>query len=211
MKTLQEKIIEVYIPGDTTLREVARICGTDHHQVKRAIEKAGIKIVKGKNPPCTQKHRDNISKSCKGRKCWNTGKKMPKESLYKNMIAHLKFNVSLEWVYQFPDIEKLKFLNSSLKRKRDNSGFDTAKYKEFISKFYDDEMFNALYEKWIKANDKWIRPSLDHINPRANGGNNEIDNLQFLSWLENRSKSNMTQSQWNEIKKNIGWYFNEIN
>lgn len=33
----------------------------------------------------TKKHKENISKACKGRKTWSKGKKMPKESLYKNM------------------------------------------------------------------------------------------------------------------------------
>ena len=209
MKTLQEKIIEAYIPGETTLREVARQCKTDHHQVKRTLIIASIPVIKGKKAPPTQEHRDKISKACKGRDTWNTGKKMPIESIYKNMSGHLRFNVTTEWLKQFSDIEKLKFLNHSLIRKRDSDGFDTNRYKKFILKFYGNDKFNLLYKKWVETGDKWIKPSLDHINPKSNGGRNEIANLQFLSWLENRSKSDMSQEKWDIVKKNIGWYFNE--
>lgn len=51
------------------------------------------------------------------------------------------------------------------------------------------------------------RPSLDHIVPKAKGGTNDLENLQFLSWFENRCKNDMTQLEWDEIKKNINKYF----
>lgn len=46
-----------------------------------------------------------------------------------------------------------------------------------------------------KANDHWFAASLDHIVPRAQGGSNEISNLQWVSWLVNRAKSDMTHAQ----------------
>ena len=211
MKTIEEKIIAEYKPHQTTLREVARIVGTDHHKVKRVLIANGIKVVKGKRGEFTEEHKRNISRACKGRVTWSKGKNMPKESLYKNMASHLRFDVGSEWLSQFEDVEKLKFLNNSLSRKRDSEGFDTEKYKSFVLKFYTDEKFNILYEKWLVTGDKWIRPSLDHINPKANGGNNDLNNLQFLSWFENRAKSDMSQNEWDKVKANIGWYFDENN
>lgn len=38
-------------------------------------------------------------------------------SVLKNMKAHLKYDVSIEWLSKFEDIEKLKYLNRSLSRK----------------------------------------------------------------------------------------------
>ena len=35
----------------------------------------------------------------------------------------------------------------------------------------------------------------------------DLENLQFLSWFENRCKNDMTQLEWDEIKKNINKYF----
>jgi len=160
----------------------------------------------------TKEHRQKISDSRKALYAsgaittWSKGKKMSREHTLKNMKAHLKYDVSLEWLDSFADIEKLKFLNASIKRKRDYEGFTTEIYKQFIKKFYDDKKFNALYEKWIETDDKWIKPSLDHIQAKANGGTLLLDNLQFVSWLENRAKADIKQDDWDRIKKEINYY-----
>lgn len=157
----------------------------------------------------TQEHKDKISKACKGRDVWSKGKTMPKDSLYKNMLGHLRYKVSLEWLESFDDIEKLKFLNRSIVRDRDKIGFNDNIYIAFIEKFYHDKQFNSLYSKWLASGkDKWMRPSLDHINPKSKKGSiADINNLQFLSWLENRTKVDMEQSEWNKIKQRIKEYF----
>jgi len=67
MKTIEEKIIAEYKPHQTTLREVARIVGTDHHRVKRVLIANGIKVVKGKRGEFTEEHKRNISRACKGK------------------------------------------------------------------------------------------------------------------------------------------------
>jgi hypothetical protein len=154
----------------------------------------------------SKQHRENISKACKGRVSWSKGKKMPIESLYKNMISHLKYNVTMEWLTQFKDIEKLKFLNRSISRGRDKKGFNDSVYIQFIEKFYNDPQFNYLYDKWKTTNNKWMRPSLDHINAKCKGGDCLIENLQFLTWFENRTKMDMTQEEWKNVKINIKDY-----
>ena len=154
----------------------------------------------------TKEHREAISKACKGRKTWSKGKKMPKESLYKNMASHTRFHVTAEWLSQFGDIEKLKFLNSCITKRTNRFEVDTEWYKSYILKFYNDEQFNEIYNKWLGTQDKYLRPTIDHIHPRAQGGNNDINNLQFLSWFENRAKNDMSQEQWCIIKKNIYKY-----
>jgi hypothetical protein len=154
----------------------------------------------------TKEHKKKISKSCKGRKAWNVGISQSREHILKNMKTHLKYTVSLDWLNTFEDIEKLKYLNRSISRKRDCEGFNTEIYKQFIEKFYNDNTFNKLYDLWIKTGDKWIKPSLDHIEAKSKGGSLLIENIQFISWLENRAKIDIPIVVWNKIKRNINYY-----
>jgi len=61
--------------------------------------------------------------------------------------------------------------------------------------------------KWIETGDKWIKPSLDHIKAKSQKGSLLVDNLQFISWLENRAKIDIEQEEWNKIKERIYDYF----
>lgn len=65
-----------------------------------------------------------------------------------------------------------------------------------------------VYNRWnISEKDHLKIPSLDHIVPKAKGGTNDIENLQFLSWFENRCKNDMSKEDWNNLKLNIQEYF----
>jgi len=181
---------------------------TDHNRIKRILVKNEIKItIRPTLKPYTDEHRRKVGLASKGRQS-NLGKTMPKSSLYKNMETHLKYKVSLEWLEGFEDIEKLKFLNKSISRTRDRRGFTDKTYKMFIEKFYYDKQFNDLYNKWLQSDkNKWMRPSLDHIKSRSKKGSLvDMNNLQFLSWLENRTKADMSDVDWRNIKKNIEDY-----
>ena len=78
---------------------------------------------------------------------------MTKEFILKNMVAHIKYDVDLEFYQQFNDIGKIKCLNRMITNPRVSKHFDTKKYKSFIMKFYNDEQFNAVYQKWIDSNE----------------------------------------------------------
>ena len=160
----------------------------------------------------TKEHRQKISDSRKALYAsgaittWSKGKKMSRDHTLKNMKAHLKYDVSFEWLNGFKEIDKVKFLNRAISRKRDCEGFTTEIYKKYIEKFYKDKKFNDLYFNWVTSNNKWLKPSLDHIEAKANGGTLLLDNLQFVSWLENRAKVDIKQDEWNKIKKHINLY-----
>ena len=92
----------------------------DHHFVKRRLESMGVIITTHDRIKrvFTDEHRKKISDSWKNRIDngyipYNLGKKMDRISILKNMRNHLKYDVSLEWLDSFDDIEKLKFLNVS--------------------------------------------------------------------------------------------------
>lgn len=201
-----KKIIELYNSGHT-LRHISDIFNSNHHMIKRILIRNGIEITKRKTlKPYTDEHKQKVGAALKGKRCWNKGLKMTREHNLKNMKAHLKYDVTIEWLSKFEDIEKLKYLNRSLSRRRDCEGFTTEIYIQFIERFYIDSKFNELYHKWIETNDKWIKPSLDHIEAKCNGGSLLIDNLQFISWLENRAKVDIDQELWNRMKQNINYY-----
>lgn len=210
---------KLYVNDRWTLRMIAEKFNTNHHFVKRKLLEMGVKITRRNSlKKFSDEHKRKISESRKKLKLngwlpYNTGikiieQKNGREILLKNMKGHLRYNVSFEWLNQFDDIEKLKYLNRTIGRKRDNENFTTDIYKQFIEKFYNDKQFNYLYDEWIKTNNKWIKPSLDHIIPKSKNGELSIENLRFISWIENRSKVNILQKDWDEIKKNINYYFN---
>jgi len=209
-----KEIIRLYVEEDLSLRQIAIMFSTNHKIIGRILIRNNIQIKKSKRLMVfTQDHKDKISKARKSLyesgkiTAWSKGKKMTRVHILKNMKAHLKYDVSLDWLNSFENIEKLKYLNRSLSRKRDCEGFTDEMYKQFIEKFYYDSKFNILYDRWIATNDKWIKPSLDHIQAKAKKGSLLLNNLQFISWLENRAKVDIEQDEWNKIKQKINEYF----
>lgn len=202
------ELVQLYEVDRWTLRMIAEKYNTNHHTIRRLLVNAGVKITRRNTLKVfSQTHRDKISKACKGRTTWSKGKKMTREHTLKNMRAHLKYDVTFQWLDSFDDIEKLKYLNRSVTKLRDCVGFTTETYKQFIEKFYRDEKFNLLYNKWLITKDRWIKPSLDHIKARANGGTSALENLQFISWLENKAKGAIDATEWVTLKGKIHEYF----
>jgi hypothetical protein len=203
-----ECILREYKAGETSLRRVADLCETNHHKVKRVLIEHGVEIVKAKRQPLTKIHKERISKSTKGRSSWIKGKNATPEMIYKNMAAHLRFDVEWKWLAQFGDVEKLKTLNDCITNRSGRFDVDTDWYKRYIVKFWSCEKFNRIYSRWIESGREHLKkPSIDHIHPRSKNGCENLDNLQFLSWFENRCKNNMPQDEWDSVKNNISEYF----
>lgn len=158
----------------------------------------------------TEEHRRKISESRKklkenGWKPYNTGLKTAdrknwRELLLKNMVWHLKRWITIEDLWRFDDIEKLKFLNNVISRHRIHFE-DDSKYMAYLDKFYHTEPFNTIYSEWIKSwKCKWKMPSIEHLLPVSRWGNFELDNLCFTTWFENRAKAEMTIEEWHTFK-----------
>ena len=116
------------------------------------------------------------------------------------MQKHLRFNIELEFLQQFEDVEKLKILNRIIRNTRLPVGFTDDEYKNYIKTFYYDEGFNNTYDNWIKeGKKKFAKPSIDHIKPLSKGGTWDIDNLQIVPWCINRAKFNYSIDEWKHI------------
>ena len=119
----------------------------------------------------------------------------------KKMRDSLAWNVDLDWLRQFKNVEKLMFLNRTIGRDIVRVHFDDEGYKRFIEWSYNDPMFCRQYKIWRMTGNKFDRPSLDHKIPLSRGGDWNMDNLQWMSWFENNSKSHMTPEEYKKIKK----------
>lgn len=209
-----KKIIKMYTKDKSTLRHIADEFETNHHKIKRILLKQGVTL-NNKNRIRRSLSKERLEQMSETTKeyfrnniPYNKGKKAPKLLLYKNMKAHLKYEISLEWLMQFTDVEKLKFLNRSITRGRDKKGFTDNLYKLFIKKFYFNTQFNKIYKTWLGGEkDVYLKPSLDHIVPRSKGGElADLNNLQFLTWFENKCKNDMSMEDWNKLKNNMNKY-----
>lgn len=205
---LAAAVLKAYKPGETSLRDVAHAVKTDHHRVKRILTAHGVPVVRAKRKPFTDAHRQRISDSTKGRVCWAKGKKMSRDSVLKNMAAHLRFDVDIEWLRQFEDFDRLKFLNRAVTERGSRFQFSTEDYRQYIERFYSCERFMRIYTRWLESGKEFYRtPSLDHIVPVSKGGAKSLENLQFLTWFENRCKNDLPQEDWNLLKLDIESYF----
>ena len=200
----ETEVIRLYTEEKLTLRMVGEQLGIDHHRVARILEKYGVEVTQKNRSrkPFSEEHRRKISESSRGRPGIWSGKKMPEMSVYKNMKSHLQWDVDLDFLLQFDNIEKLKVLNKLLRRERVAEHFDLEKYKQFVIKFYYDAQFNKVYDDYILENKaQYAMPSLDHVIPLSRGGSWELENLQILSWVENRAKYNFLPDEWEYIKE----------
>ena len=118
-----------------------------------------------------------------------------------------------EYLLKFDDFDKFLFIHRSITHTINLINIDLSNYKEYIEYFYYQNQFNQLYSFWERQERlnvfyDWAKPSIDHIIPKAKGGINELNNLQFLTTFENLSKRDMTMEEWNNFKKNTNTHSN---
>lgn len=181
-------IVDLYLKGDS-MRSIADKLGTNHKLISRVLKCNDVPTRKPKNLRGVKKFTCDM------------------ERKYNNMATHLRFDVSTKWLMQFSDFSKLKILNDVITNRSGRWDVSTEWYKSYIERFYNDKQFNLIYLAWVDSGQiKYKKPSIDHIVPKAKGGTNSLDNLQFLTWFENRCKNDMTQGEWDNLKLNMEDY-----
>jgi len=200
-KMNEQAIVDLYTVNRWTLRRIADCFDTDHHRIKRILTKHSVPIqTQGQIPkPYTDEHRRKVGLASRGRPAWNKHKKMTETACRRNMAAKLKTSIDLN---KYPDFERLKFLTRFLSKHKQHIGYSDDVRQAFLDRFYFDLAFNTLYDQWIAhEQDKWYRPTLDHIEPLSNGGAWALSNLQFLTWFENRAKADMSIAEWQRFRQ----------
>lgn len=182
-------IISEYLDG-ASLRSIAQKHKTNHHAIKRIFIRNGIFIRPRTRKPPKRKHIDR------------------RHAQYANMMHHLRFDVTIDWLLQFEEFEKLSFLNRQITNRSNRFAESTEWYKLYIERFYYDEVFNKLYNTYLQSGkQKYLKLSLDHIIPKSLGGTNKIDNLRFITFFENMCKRDIPPDEWAEMKSHIYDYF----
>jgi len=183
-----------------TLRRIAEHFQTNHHMIKRKLEAAGVVLdsrCRRFGRPITNERKAQIGNQSRGRKAWNKGIRTNEKTVRRMMKSRMRTNIDLD-VYS--NLDKLQFLVRLTSKHYQYLGSDETR-KAFLDKFYFDTQFNFLYDQWQSTGEnKWYIPSLDHKISKFNGAIWDIDNLQFLTWFENRAKAEMNQDEWEKFK-----------
>lgn len=125
---------------------------------------------------------------------------------FRSIAQNMKNSVGYSFLKKnFSDPDKVRYLLLSIKS---NGGtlkydFDSEDKKKYLLRFYYDDNFNKFYNMFLLTENKFIKPSLDHLIPRSRGGSSNLDNLHFISYLENIAKSDMTWQEWVVVKNNL--------
>lgn len=195
----EQEIVKLYQIEKWTLRRIAGQFDTDHHTIKRVLARHGVELSRDRiRIPFSEEHRKNIGAKSRGRRPWSKGLIMPESFCRANMKGRLRTAIDLD-VYE--DFGKLKHLTKLLAKRKSHLGGSDQSRKAFLDRFYFDEAFNAVYDAWIASGkNKWYYPSLDHKHAKSNGGNWALNNLQFITWFENRAKAEMSVEEWDAFR-----------
>ena len=123
-------------------------------------------------------------------------------------VNYLDYEFDDTWLVSFRDPVKLKFLLKYSKKSHTTIPIDDKDYYiNFVNHFYYDDQFNKVYDNWVNMQDGLAAPALDHIQPKSKGGPHTLDNLKFITNIENYFKGNKLPGEWEYIKNNLNKYF----
>ncbi len=195
-------IINLYTIKRDNIKNISLKVGVSSKVIRRILIENNIKLDGIKNRfyrVLTKEHKQKISRSLIGKPSHMKGKKMDFEKRIKN--SEIQLGIKNFSLLEFTEYNKFRFIMKWVRRYSISKMGEEYVYN-FITLFYYGEKFNLIYNKWIRNKNKWIIPTLDHIIPLSRGGDFfNLDNMQILTWFENRAKAEMTQKEWEDFKK----------
>ena len=180
----QQKIVELYKKGKSPF-EISKLFTFSKKVVIRILRDNGIDSRQTAKFKITTENRDKLI-----------------TYFINDSNAHSKYKITKEYLDKFDDLYKYSALRSLLLKHCPKEIATQEFLEQFIDKFYFDTQFTEIYENYNNKyfGKSWAKPSLDHIIPLSRGGRWTLDNLQILTWAENRAKYKYTQEEWNYIK-----------
>lgn len=197
----KKELIKMYSKQFFSINKIWKIFKISNGYVKKILEENNVNINHNNRLKYvfTQEHKDKIWEKSKWRKS-RLWMKSTNEIRRKNMVWHLKRNITISDLEKYDDIDKLIFLNNVIWRHRKHFLEDN-KYISYLDKFFYDKKFNVIYkERILSWKCKWRIPSLEHMIPISKWWTFELHNLTFTTRFENRAKADMTLKERNEFK-----------
>lgn len=111
------------------------------------------------------------------------------DSGFVSMAKKMNNSVGLKFLQDnFEDVDKVRYLIQEIKPV--NNYMSVKDKKEYLIKFYNDTIFNSLYGRYLKTNNKLIRPRLSLID---NDGEYVSNNIYFTSAFLHRAKADLNK------------------
>ena len=200
-KADENEVLRLYTECCWTLRRVADRFLTNHHTIKRVLVAHGIEVTNNNRnrAALTDEHKRKIGERSRGRVPYNKGVNATEAQIRRYMAARMRTQIDLS---RYPDLPRLQLLVRITSKHYQHLAQSDNERQAFLDKFYFNDAFNAIFDAWLLHDkNKWWYPSLDHIDPKANGGAFDLANLQFLTWFENRAKADMLADEWQTFKR----------
>lgn len=199
LEVLNEKdVVDKHCVEDYTIRQLCDFFKLNRNIIRNILRRNNV-VVNRRNrlKQLSDEHKTKISLGNKGKH--NIKRQLC--SIKKSMICRMTHDISVDDLDFVDDIRKFSFLTQRISR-HSRTFFNTKeKYLEYFKRFYNDEVFNCLYQKWIATKNKEQMPTLDHIIPMSRGGTWDIGNLRYITWFENKCKGDMLLEEWEVFKQ----------
>lgn len=200
---VKSQILSEYVSDPSiTLRDLSKKYKIHHVSISALLKRHNIKVRRTGariGHPVKDSTRQIFSKIHKNNK-YSLGK--AQKDTTKLKIIATKWGLDHSKLLCYQNYEKVHQITIWLNSERNIPSFDGAVKLKYLHYFYNDPVFTAIWDRWIISNkEPAYKPSIDHKVPFTKGGSADLDNLQVITWFENRAKGNMTLDEWSSFKK----------
>lgn len=200
-KEIGDSLISEYLNTSVTLVELSKRYKIHKVTISTFFKVNGILI---KRPGAMPGHkvydgtRKKFSKIHKNNK-YTVGRKQSDTTKLKLIATNS--GLPIDEIIKFKDYQKFKLIVSWARTKRTLFDQSPESRLAFVNHFYYDLQFNKIWKNWVDSGKRHLwKPSIDHIVPFSKGGTGCIQNLQVITWFENKIKDSMTEEEWSDFK-----------